>query len=538
MMYWPTVVDFIANGGKNIPVGTVVEFEGFYSVGDGGGGRWQKTAITGPASQTPSQLGGGLLNDPQGNQWGLVKSNTIYAKKYGAGISGDSSDSLNAALNDLRGYTSSPVAGILGSIPASLELEGGVFNCSKPINATGLKTHGWEINGKGAVIVSSATGKVGLDLLTSRWGTISGLTVTATDASDVYYGIQYGRDITLATANSLVFDNVTTTGYWTRAGMFNFASEVDTHIAPTYINYKSTTNSYAFILDGFNEWGAISDYATVYAGNVSVSNIQHTFIGGSLRKLIGGPVMWMTRANQLKFNNSYITCINDHAIVMADNGESFSDIVLDVHFEATGMLSCVKFTKTSTAVVTKTTVNGFKFIDHGPQANNRIFFADGTLNVKLVGDIEIQKYQQIPVNGLCQPRPQFEIVGDVKLPSLSQNKSLKTSGTMVPYDGVLTGEVGGNPEILTSQSGYERVVKGAVVFTSKNSDNINLANISTLKNVTIENGVIAQTGLSSAPSPILSNAICIDNGSNWSGVNATGLPRPVFYDGISWIALT
>lgn len=32
-------------------------------------------------------------------------------------------------------------------------------------------------------------------------------------------------------------------------------------------------------------------------------------------------------------------------------------------------------------------------------------------------------------------------------------------------------------------------------------------------------------------------SIAVDNGANWSGVNSTGLPRPVFYDGTAWVAM-
>lgn len=41
---------------------------------------------------------------------------------------------------------------------------------------------------------------------------------------------------------------------------------------------------------------------------------------------------------------------------------------------------------------------------------------------------------------------------------------------------------------------------------------------------------------SSAPSPLVVG-IAVDDGTNWSTVNATGNPRPVFYDGTSWVAM-
>ncbi len=41
-----------------------------------------------------------------------------------------------------------------------------------------------------------------------------------------------------------------------------------------------------------------------------------------------------------------------------------------------------------------------------------------------------------------------------------------------------------------------------------------------------------------APGPLETGLIATDDGTNWSGVNATGSPRPVFYDGTQWIAMT
>jgi len=526
----------ISGTSDSLPVGTVMTTGGYTSPGDGYGARWVKTATTGVISQSPTQLQNALLNDAGGSQWALVSALTVAALGAFKNSSTDSTLAINAAINAIRLSDVSPVLGILGSMPKILDFEGGVYTCNSPINATALTKHGWEIKGSGAVIISKATNKTGFDLTTSRWGTISQLTVTAENADNVLQGIQYGRDVTGNTANSLVFDNVTVTGYYTRTAVYNYASEVDTHIAPSYINYNDDSDSYALILDGQHVWGIVSDFVTAASLNTPESNIQHTFLGGGSRKLISGPTVWLSQVKQLRMVNHYITCIDDYAVVLADSGASFTDLHFDAHFEADGMESCFKFDRTASgASVTKTVIPSFYFKDHGPQSAKRIFWAEGDLNVKLMGEIDIAFWQEEPALGVCQPRPQFELVGNIKLPTLEFNNSLNTSGTLMPYNGVLSGTVGGTPEIISTESGKERIFKGKVIFTSKVSDNITVANILSLQNVIHEDGATKMTPLDALPT-LGANAgvIAIDDGTDWSGVNSTGANRLVFHDGAAW----
>jgi hypothetical protein len=82
-------------------VGTVINSTGYTTDGDGGGGQWVKTAITGQApSQSPSQIGDALLNDANGNQWALVTCGELNVLSVGA-LGNNSQDNLlpfNAAI--------------------------------------------------------------------------------------------------------------------------------------------------------------------------------------------------------------------------------------------------------------------------------------------------------------------------------------------------------------------------------------------------------------------------------------------------------
>ena len=101
----------------------MLETSGFTTSGDGGSGSWKQNGVTGQTvSQTPEQLGDGLLNDASGNQWSIVAESTDIIDKLGLSEGG-----LIAAINaydnvDLNGnilaFTTDKVtiASLTGSI--------------------------------------------------------------------------------------------------------------------------------------------------------------------------------------------------------------------------------------------------------------------------------------------------------------------------------------------------------------------------------------------------------------------------------------
>jgi hypothetical protein len=93
MKYWGTTTDFIANGGKGLPVSAIVETEGFTSKGDGGGAKWQKTANTGAASQTPAQIGLASFTDALGFRWDFI-GNALFAEQIGGKLDGVTDNTL------------------------------------------------------------------------------------------------------------------------------------------------------------------------------------------------------------------------------------------------------------------------------------------------------------------------------------------------------------------------------------------------------------------------------------------------------------
>jgi hypothetical protein len=112
-----TTALFISNFKASFPVGTIVETLGYSTVGDGGSGKWQKSSTTGQTpSQSPAQLGLPLLNDANGNQWGLVENGPVSALALGAGATAAiaaSSTFGTAATDDVTtGFTDATVGRI------------------------------------------------------------------------------------------------------------------------------------------------------------------------------------------------------------------------------------------------------------------------------------------------------------------------------------------------------------------------------------------------------------------------------------------
>jgi hypothetical protein len=87
-----TTTELIAST-KVYQVGDTVYTDGFLTAGDSGGGSWRLTAVTGTASQTPSQLGNALFNDGNGSQWGLV-NREISVVSLGGVVDGVTNNTL------------------------------------------------------------------------------------------------------------------------------------------------------------------------------------------------------------------------------------------------------------------------------------------------------------------------------------------------------------------------------------------------------------------------------------------------------------
>lgn len=89
-----TTTDLI-NSTKGYPSDYVLETSGFYSSGDGGGAKWvQNGVIAQTPSQNPKQLSDSIINDANGNQWELIKNNSVKSNQVGVFGSNDSASDI------------------------------------------------------------------------------------------------------------------------------------------------------------------------------------------------------------------------------------------------------------------------------------------------------------------------------------------------------------------------------------------------------------------------------------------------------------
>lgn len=298
---------------------------------------------------------------------------------------------------------------IAGYIPA------GRYLCNSSINAVNIRGMGVTIHADGATIHSKATGKAALDLIGSRWITIKGLKITGDQTQTPRTGFQYGRRIVAGySSDNFQFHRCKTDGYFSLTAVYNLASETDDHLHPEY--YNSATNGYCVIIDGNNYHGATSDYTDqLLVGIQAMSNIQHTFINADIRQRGSGDTIWLGSCSQTKFINSYVVTQDSVGVVLSDDGRGFNDLVLDLHFETTGIQHCVKVEKQPTMAGVWCHLRRFTFLDHAPFAADSIFLVDAGLDRVIMhdADVSIARAGVIPTNKLSASQAKIYILGNL-----------------------------------------------------------------------------------------------------------------------------
>lgn len=188
---WPTLTDFVSNGRfDSAEEGTVIEFQGYSSKGDGGNGKWYKTSSTGSVSQTPKQIGRAALRDRDGNEWlpvSLIADGVVNALSIGC-VGDNSTDNLlalRAGIQDtaVTGFFIPPgkyqYTGSITRTGTSLALYGLSFEDSEliPIGDSTITLNGGDLE-----LYDSATFKV-CDLGFRQSGTNTGDVLNVTFAN-------------------------------------------------------------------------------------------------------------------------------------------------------------------------------------------------------------------------------------------------------------------------------------------------------------------------------------------------------------------
>lgn len=222
------------------------------------------------------------------------------------------------------------------------------------------------------------------DALGSRWIRWDNLYIYGEQINGPTYGLQIGDIVAGQNADMHVFEQPFIFGYFTKAALYNFASESISVSAP-YIQNSAAGSSYGMVLDGCNHFNITSAFVTeTIAADTCQSFNGNTVVGG----WIGGHTpLWIEGTRGAKFISGYsagISAGTGAEIYHATGGTENEQLSFDSwHFEPA--LADV-FLITGTA---NPTLQGFYYSDYELAATNSLFKFGGSVTVGTVNNLGI-----------------------------------------------------------------------------------------------------------------------------------------------------
>lgn len=202
----------------------------------------------------------------------LRKFDRVYSPFDYGGVGDGVADDANA-LNAMFAQIRADVLGAasrsgMSLIPFSVDLGGGYWRTTQSINATGIVAWSWEI--KGGVLIGECTGKAILDLVGSRGYAMRSVGFYGDKTNRPACAYQLARPTAGGFCDNQSFEDVATTGWFSRAAIHCYAHETATHLHCTYFNYDHTAR--VAIFEGYDAHPFTSDYSTVMSGSTSFIN--------------------------------------------------------------------------------------------------------------------------------------------------------------------------------------------------------------------------------------------------------------------------
>lgn len=283
----------------------------------------------------------------------------------------------------------------------------GNYKVTSSINATGIRNLIWGIIGPGRIL-GQTSGVPVLDLTYSRYCTIRDLHVFGSATNSPNIGILVAVDNSGNVSDVHYLDNVSISGTYTTACLYNYGSEDLTAIKLVCYNLHNSASSYCAVFTGHNSLSATSSFKTINA-NTAVSFNDVAVIHGDFRKAVAGPAILMEKASGLALHDCYGVSLNDAVVVVnKPSSDNCNLLHLDIHCEAgPSMVACVEFRGGSQDVY------GFTFKDFAPQASTSVFRnGTGATAVTLRGvDIHISGFQVAPASNVFSTAGAFTIHG-------------------------------------------------------------------------------------------------------------------------------
>ncbi len=378
---------------------------------------------TGDASLTTSLTPGSVTSRTQAAR----DSDTVNVMDFGA--KGDDVTDDASAINGAVAFAKTLVMGANGPYYQSsgpnaylVFPSGHRFRiASGGLNLTGLSSNAFDIEMTGSAIDCQYAGGVCVDAIGSNNLRLHNFRVWGNAAAMPKIGLQIGRIATNTGAGSNVLDNLSVTGQFQFASVYDYASELSTWNHPTIYNASGIAGSYALVMDAFNHvftyapsgtattTSLSSAYQTITAAtDVPANFAANSFVTPDIRSGIGQTVaMWLGGTTRLSmYNGSAVsggtscgaTCYG--AVLYGEQGVTNTDLNLGVHFATTGMTDVFHIEGDAAQ-----TLYGLQYADQGPIASNSIFkLASNVTSAELRHtDLDVASYASPTVNLLDDP---------------------------------------------------------------------------------------------------------------------------------------
>lgn len=418
---------------------------GYTTIADGGGGpvRIAKTAPVGgltddggayikPGGAVGDAIAAGAL------YWGWAESiRVINVRWFGAVGDGTSDDYL--PINRAITYAKSLISGtirIATDNGVTVKLDGN-HRITAPINLTNIKGGmNFVFDGQGATIYAKTTAKQGIDMMGSNRLTLRDFSMWADLADNVYYGITLGR-VTTAVAMDHTFERVRIQGYYTKACLYNLASEqcVFWHCL-LFNDYDGTpATAYCMINDSYNSFGVTSDYATELASlavdtNNSFNANQYYGCSFYRRSFDGNdtvtiPIYMDQNCQMHHYQSCYAVAGRTAAVKIAyrdsatGGWDTLNGLHLDIHIEKYGSASdlsyAIQFVSDSGTL--DAVAHDLFYHDNNPHVSAAIFNVSNMPTLTLINTniSVIQTTTGTPV--LCLPQTAISYIGKIAIPA-------------------------------------------------------------------------------------------------------------------------
>ncbi len=307
----------------------------------------------------------------------------VNVMDYGAVADGvtDDGPAISAAFDVIRAQT---------GFKTPVLIPPGDYYIGTGIDATDIRPDseagGVRIMANGARFLGNCTGKPVIDCTRSLQMAFEGLTVIGDTVNTPLCAFQFARGNNAEVASSMSLNYVTTKGNYSRAAVYNFASEVFSAYNCIIRNYASGADKFAFIIDGQNYYGATSDYYPItvaqYTGQSCLNHAFNTCTFGSGGAGVVGSFMQIIGASRVSMVGCYGIARGNRPGVefgILNASSAGQNYDFDIHMEPENHIDYNFFVKDlSGGVQTSATFDNFFWKENSLHSGVAVFGSDMT----------------------------------------------------------------------------------------------------------------------------------------------------------------